>query len=322
LRPEKALPDKLVHLMCHVSFVIIAFNEAKGIQRCIESILNQKTKLDFEVVLIDDGSTDSTAEIVEREFGRAVQVHRQQNAGRGQSRSNGIQLANASLIAMVDGDIVLPENWLETCFANLGELSAVGGIAVPDGDCSTLHRLLSLDAKIKAGSISVAGSNSLIKKSALIGMGDAWITPLGEDFRLNQLLHRNGHQVSLLPSLVVEHNEYKSYVASLKWLMASGVDAAKLMFEYKRFRMPDLAFVIWLFTLIAAIVGLSKLTSFYGAALFLLITFLISSFHFCSKFSIFKTPLRSVVGILLNLPLISSYLLGRLLGLVLIAMKK
>jgi glycosyltransferase involved in cell wall biosynthesis len=308
--------------MCHVSFVIIAFNEARGIQKCIESILNQKTKLDYEVIVIDDGSTDSTAEIVKREFGSAVQVHRQQNAGRGQSRSNGVQIAKASLIAMVDGDIVLPENWLETCFANLGELSAVGGIAVPDGDCSTIHRLLSLEAKIVGGSISITGNNSLIKKSALIEMGDTWITPLGEDFRLNQLLHRNGHRVSLIPSLVVEHREYKSYLASLKWLMASGVDAAKLMFEYKRLRMPDLAFVIWLIALIYAIVDLAKLTSFYGAVLFLLITFLISSFHFYSKFAIFKTPLRSVVGILLNLPLISSYLLGRLLGLVLIAMKK
>lgn len=308
--------------MCQVSFVIIAFNEARGIQKCIESILNQKTKLDYEIILIDDGSTDSTAEIVTREFGNAVQVYRQQNAGRGQSRSNGIQIAKASLIAMVDGDIVLPENWLETCFANLGDLSAVGGVAVPDGDCSTIHRLLSLDAKIVGGSISVAGSNSLTKKSALIEMGDAWITPLGEDFRLNQLLYRNGHQVSLIPSLVVEHNEYKSYVASLKWLMASGVDAAKLMFQFKRFRVPDLAFVIWLIALIYAFVNLAKFSSLFGLILFLSTTFVISSFHFNSKFRIFKTPLRSFAGILLNLPLISSYLFGRLLGLVLIAIKR
>jgi glycosyltransferase involved in cell wall biosynthesis len=106
--------------MCQVSFVIIAFNESNGIQKCIESIFKQKTKLDYEVILIDDGSTDLTAEIVKRKFGSTVQVYSQQNVGRGQSRFNGIQIAKAPLIAMVDGDIVLPENWLETCFTNLG----------------------------------------------------------------------------------------------------------------------------------------------------------------------------------------------------------
>jgi glycosyltransferase involved in cell wall biosynthesis len=307
--------------MCEVSFIIIAFNEASGIQKCIQSILNQKTKLDYEIILIDDGSTDSTAEIVKREFDSTVQVHSQQNVGRGQSRSNGIQIAKAPLIAMVDGDIVLPENWLETCFAHLGNLSAVGGVAVPDGDCSTIHRLLSLEAKIVGGSISVAGSNSLIKKSVIIEMGNSWLTPLGEDFRLNQLLLKNGHRVSLIPSLVVEHNENKSYLSSLKWLLASGIDASKLMIQFKRFRLPDLAFIIWLTALILAVVSLIKNTTTYGLILFVSITFFISAFHFYSKFRFLKAPLRSLVGILLNTPLISSYLIGRLFGVFLITFK-
>jgi glycosyltransferase involved in cell wall biosynthesis len=301
--------------MCQVSFVIIAFNESNGIQKCIESIFKQKTKLDYEVILIDDGSTDLTAEIVKRKFGSTVQVYSQQNVGRGQSRFNGIQIAKAPLIAMVDGDIVLPENWLETCFANLGNLSAVGGTAVPDGDCSTIHRLLSLEAKIARGSISVTGNNSLIKKSALVQMDDTWVTPLGEDFRLNQLLYRNGHQISLIPNLVVEHIENKSYFASIKWLMASGIDATQLMFLFKRFRVPDLAFIVWLTALIHAVVSLINNTSTYGLALFLSTTFFISTFHFYSKFRFLKAPWRWLVGILLNTPLISSYLLGRFFGL-------
>lgn len=308
--------------MCQVSFVIIAFNESTGIQKCIASILNQKTEIDYEIILIDDGSTDSTAEIVKQAFGNKVQVHSQSNLGRGQARFNGVRIAKAPLIAMVDGDIVLPENWLEICFANLGDLSAVGGVAVPDGDCSTIHRLLSLHPKIVGGSISVAGSNSFIKKSALLEMNDSWITPLGEDFRLNQLLRRNGHQVSLIPSLIVHHNENKSYVSSLNWLMASGIDATKLMFQFKRFRVPDLAFLIWMITIINALVNLVDFRSLQSLTLFLATTFVISSFHFYSKFRVFKTPLKSVLGLLLNLPLISSYLLGRLFGLVLIVCRK
>ena len=302
-------------LMAQVSFVVIAFNEAIGIQSCIEGILGQETEIDYEIILIDDGSTDSTAEIVKNKFGNTVQIHSQQNLGRGKARAVGIQIAKSPLIAMVDSDIVLPKDWLETCFANLGDFSAVGGTAVPDGDCSTLHRLLSLDAKIVGGSISVTGNNALIKKSALLEMGDAWVTPLGEDFRLNQLLRMKGHQVSCIPKLVVQHNENKSYAASLKWLMASGIDATKLVFEFRRFRTPDLAFIFWLFALFYALIDLFRNKSFFGVSAFLFVTLLISASHFYSKFRILRAPFRSFIGTLLNIPLIVSYLLGRTFGL-------
>lgn len=308
--------------MFQVSFVVIAFNESAGIQKCIQSILNQKTNVDFEIILVDDGSTDKTAEIVKQTFGNNVLVLSQKNSGRGQARFNGIQVAKAPLIAMVDGDIELPEIWLETCIANLGDFSAVGGIAVPDGDCSTIHRLLSLETKVKNASIEVAGSNALIIKSALFEIGDSWVTPLGEDFRLNQLMRMKNHQMSCISSLVVVHSENKSYLATVRWLMISGIDASKLALRFKKFRTPDLAFIVWIIALLFAVVSFSGFHSFIGVLLLFLSTILISGLHFCSKFKAFKTPLRSIIGILLNVPLITSYLIGRFFGLFLITLKK
>jgi glycosyltransferase involved in cell wall biosynthesis len=308
--------------MFQVSFVIIALNEAQGIVQCIEAIMWQRTKLTYEIILIDDGSTDSTAEIVRREFGNRVQVHSQPNLGRGQSRFNGIQIANAPLIAFVDGDIILPENWLNTCHENLQEFAGVGGIAVPDGDCSTIHRLLSLKAKVKVGSISLTGNNALIQKSALQEISNGWQTPLGEDFRLNQLLLAKGYLVSNIPNLVVQHNEHKSYVASLKWLMASGIDATRLALQFKRLRIPDLAFILWLVTFLWLVSLLGTQNAILGIFTLILVTATIATFHFISKFEIFKTPLRSLLGILLNFPLIGSYLFGRLFGLFAVVFKK
>ena len=308
--------------MRQVSFVIIAFNESAGIQKCIASILGQKTKIDYEIILIDDGSTDSTAEIVKQAFGNKVQVHSQKNLGRGRSRFNGIEMAKAPIIAMVDGDIFLPDNWLETCFANLENFSAVGGIAVPDGDCSTIHRLLSLNAKTVIGSVAVTGNNILIKKSVLLEMGNSWVTPLGEDFRLNQLLRKKNHKVTCIASLVVSHNENKTYRDSMKWLIESGVDATRLAFEFKTIRRPDLAFIVWVTALLFALISFIGFHSLYGFLLLLLLNSIISVFHFHSKFKIFQTPLRSILGILLNVPLITSYLVGRFFGMFLIAMKR
>ena len=308
--------------MLQVSFVIIALNEAQGIVQCIKAITQQRTELTYEIILIDDGSTDFTADIVGREFGNRVQVHSQPNLGRGQSRFNGIQIANAPLIAFVDGDIILPENWLETCYENLGDYSGVGGIAIPDGDCSTIHRLLSLEAKVKAGSISMVGSNSLVKKSVLVAMGDSWHTPLGEDFRLNQLMLNEGHRIYNISDLLVRHNEHKSYAASLRWLFNSGTDASRLAFQFRILRTPDFAFALWFISLMYWLESLLSQKLPFGFQFFMLVTSLISTIHFYSKFVMLKTPFRSFLGVLLNFPLIASYLFGRLFGLLGIFFKK
>ena len=290
--------------------------------QCIKAISQQRTELTYEIILIDDGSTDFTADIVGREFGNRVQVHSQPNLGRGQSRFNGIQIANAPLIAFVDGDIILPENWLETCYENLGDYSGVGGIAIPDGDCSTIHRLLSLEAKVKAGSISMVGSNSLVKKSVLVAMGDSWHTPLGEDFRLNQLMLNEGHRIYNISDLLVRHNEHKSYAASLRWLFNSGTDASRLAFQFRILRTPDFAFALWFISLMYWLESLLSQKLPFGFQFFMLVTSLISTIHFYSKFVMLKTPFRSFLGVLLNFPLIASYLFGRLFGLLGIFFKK
>jgi glycosyltransferase involved in cell wall biosynthesis len=298
-----------------VSFVVIAFNEATGIQKCIESILMQKTELTYDIILVDDGSTDSTVEIVKREFGERIQILSQPNLGRGQSRINGVKLAKTSLIAFVDSDIILPANWLDACYVNLENFAGVGGIPVPDGDCSTIHRLLSLQARVKAGSISMTGSNALVRKAVLLEAGNEWQTRLGEDFRLNQILRKKGYRFSSIPNLLVQHYENKSYDASLRWLMNSGIDATKLFFEFKRIRTPDIAFALWLSAVLYFVGSLIHPNIPFGFLVLMTGTAIISTIHFCSKFIAFRTPLRSILGMILNFPLIASYLVGRLFGL-------
>ena len=77
----------------------------------VESILNQ-TFADFEFIIIDDGSTDKTPEILSgyARGDRRVRVFAQQNTGRSEALNRGIELANADLIARMDADDVsLPQ---------------------------------------------------------------------------------------------------------------------------------------------------------------------------------------------------------------------
>jgi glycosyltransferase involved in cell wall biosynthesis len=92
-----------------VSAIVTAYNGEPFIRDAIESILAQTRPVD-EVVVIDDGSTDGTAAIVERYTEKGVRLVRQQNRGLPEARNRGIQETTGELITFLDcDDIWLPE---------------------------------------------------------------------------------------------------------------------------------------------------------------------------------------------------------------------
>jgi glycosyltransferase involved in cell wall biosynthesis len=85
-----------------VSAIITTFNYARYLPRAIESVLAQTFK-DFEIVIVDDGSTDNTKEVVERYDGRVI-YHYQTNRGPGASKNAGLKLATGKYIQFLDAD--------------------------------------------------------------------------------------------------------------------------------------------------------------------------------------------------------------------------
>ncbi|MBN2320613.1 MAG: glycosyltransferase [Acidobacteria bacterium] len=86
----------------HVSVVIPAYNVVEYISQSIESVLNQSYS-NWELIVVDDGSQDGTAEICHKYRNRLI-YHRQQNRGVSQARNAGIRIAKAKLVAFLDGD--------------------------------------------------------------------------------------------------------------------------------------------------------------------------------------------------------------------------
>ena len=85
-------PDNLEATSMNVSAIIPTFNRCKYIRRAIDSVLAQTLPVD-EIIVIDDGSTDGTAEAVEEWYGSQVRVIRQENAGVSGARHRGIREA-------------------------------------------------------------------------------------------------------------------------------------------------------------------------------------------------------------------------------------
>lgn len=92
-----------------VSVVIPAFNMGMYLEDALDSVLNQTYK-NLEVIVVDDGSTDNTREVMQRYSNKNVVYHCQVNKGESGARNAGILLARADYIAFLDADdIWLPQ---------------------------------------------------------------------------------------------------------------------------------------------------------------------------------------------------------------------
>lgn len=100
-----------------VSLVMPAYNAAHTIGTAVSSVLTQ-TLPDVELIVVDDGSTDHTADIV-RAVAPAAVLLRQDNSGVGAARARGIAAAQAPLIAFCDADDMLFDRHLEALVAAL-----------------------------------------------------------------------------------------------------------------------------------------------------------------------------------------------------------
>ncbi|MBI3210154.1 MAG: glycosyltransferase family 2 protein [Candidatus Solibacter usitatus] len=95
-----------------VSVLVPLYNKADHIRRCIDSVLEQ-TYADFELIVVDDGSTDGSGTIVAEYRDPRLRMIHQKNAGPGAARNRGAKEARAEWLAMVDADDAWEKDYLE-----------------------------------------------------------------------------------------------------------------------------------------------------------------------------------------------------------------
>jgi len=123
--------------MPRLSVVIPTFNRINFIESSIFSVLDQ-TVLPYEIIVIDDGSTDNTYKIFENNFNFInVNYVRQKNSGAGAARNFGISLAKGDFIAFLDSDDIWRPQKLEHFFDALAHDPDIGFYYTPT--CSMLQ---------------------------------------------------------------------------------------------------------------------------------------------------------------------------------------
>lgn len=95
-----------------ISIIMPVFNAENTVGRTISSILNQSMQ-NFELIIVDDGSTDGTAGVCARFESEKIVCCRQENAGPAAARNTGLAMARGSLICFVDADDTVREDYLQ-----------------------------------------------------------------------------------------------------------------------------------------------------------------------------------------------------------------
>jgi glycosyltransferase involved in cell wall biosynthesis len=302
-----------------VSFVVIAYNEAANIARALTAITDLEDLGDHEVIVVDDGSRDNTAQIVADIAAQNphVQLIRlPENRGRGYARSTGVAAASGGVIAMVDADIILPANWLARTRAALAGHDAVGGVAVPDGDVSYLYRRFRLVPRVVHGTASVTGNNGLYRREVFdIADFDPALRE-GEDIALNHEMDRRGLSYVTVPGLLVRHEEDKTAGTSLRWLFDSGRGATRQLLTYREVRQPDVVAGAFVGTVGLGLFLTVRGRRLIGAAIPAGFVVAASVQHVKSRFDTRRSHWsRVAAAIAVDSAMLTAYFAGRLVGL-------
>ncbi|MEM5947467.1 glycosyltransferase family 2 protein [Spirochaetia bacterium 38H-sp] len=97
--------------MIRISVVIPLYNKEKEISDTLKSVINQSYPAD-EIIVVDDGSTDNSADIVKGFSDNRIKLIQQKNSGESQARNTGIAAASNEYIALIDADDLWEEDFL------------------------------------------------------------------------------------------------------------------------------------------------------------------------------------------------------------------
>ncbi len=98
-----------------LSIVVPVYNVEKYLVKCIDSIVTQKTSFTYELIIVDDGSTDSSAKILDRYASRSqITIFRIINSGLSVARNEGMKRARGKYVMFVDADDYVSEDCVDT----------------------------------------------------------------------------------------------------------------------------------------------------------------------------------------------------------------
>ena len=212
-----------------ISVVVCSYNGERTIRDCFEGLLKLEYP-NFEVIVVDDGSTDATAAITQEYNFRLISTW---NRGLSNARNTGLEAATGEIVAYLDDDAYPDPHWLTYLAATFMSTihAGVGGPNIgppgdgPIADCvanapgNPLHVLIS-DQEAE----HIPGCNMAFRKACLEATGgfDARFRVAGDDVDVCWQLQQRGWTLGFSPAALVWHHRRGSVRAYLKQQLGYG----------------------------------------------------------------------------------------------------
>lgn len=233
--PRLPLPDPP-----RVSVVVCSYNGGITLRGCLESLMRIDYP-DYEVILVDDGSTDNTPEIA-RDFPQ-IECIRQVNRGLSIARNVGAERATGEIVAYTDSDCVVDENWLRYLVRAMEgqNVEAIGGPNIAPPSDGWIAKCVAASPGNPSHVMlddhfaeHVPGCNFAIRRDVLLGLGgfDPQFRQAGDDVDLCWRVLDAGMKVGYAPAAMVWHHRRATVRAYFKQQKGYGCSEAMVHFKH------------------------------------------------------------------------------------------
>ncbi|WP_276088310.1 glycosyltransferase [Pedobacter sp. JY14-1] len=214
------------------SIIIPLYNRPQEIDELLHSLTKQ-TYLQFEVLVIEDGSVKDAKAIVERYAGQLdLHYYVKTNSGQGFSRNFGFERARGDYFVIFDSDCLIPEDYLQTVSDYLYEhkLDAYGGPDAAHGSFTPVQKAISYAMTSPFTTGGIRGNrkhigqfhprsfNMGVSRKVWETVGGFTLTRLGEDIEYSIRIHEAGFKIGLIPDAKVYHKRRTSFFQFYKQL--------------------------------------------------------------------------------------------------------
>lgn len=202
------------------SIIVPVYNRPEEVRELLESLQAQNFTEDFEVVIVEDGSTESSEEIV-NSFRENLQIsyYFKENSGPGDSRNYGMQQAKGNYFIVLDSDCILPKQYLSEVDKELKKefVHCFGGPDAADASFTTIQKAINYvmtsflttggirGGKKAVGKFQPRSFNMGISREAFEKAGGFGRIHPGEDPDLTFRIWKAGFDTRLFPAAFVYH---------------------------------------------------------------------------------------------------------------------
>lgn len=209
-----------------VSVIIPTYNGASRIGRCLDSLKKQNTGCDLEVIVVNDGSTDNTVEVI-RNYHSWVRVLSQNNAGPAAARNRGASEASGHIIMFTDDDCETAPGWLNAMLQPFCDLEVVGTKgAYRTNQVQLMARFVQAEYEDKYRIMAQHADIDFIDTYSAAFRRDKFLEMNGydtefpvacaEDVELSYRMAARGWRMSFVPDAIVYHQHPNSLLGYIK----------------------------------------------------------------------------------------------------------